>query len=117
LASGVLNGATSMGGPPVVLYLHRLGGGAYEIRARLFSYFALSAIPAIPLAWAGGVLGAPEAWQAAVSAPLVLGGVIAGRWLLPRLGEAAFRRGTLTLLAGSSAVAIVPVVARAFADG
>lgn len=108
--SGVLRGSTSMSGPPVVLYLHWLGGGADLIRGRLFGYFALLAISAIPLAWLGGVLGAREGWQSLASTPLVLGGVVAGRLLRPRLSERAFRAGTLALLVCTSGVAIAQVL-------
>lgn len=108
--SGVLRGSTSMSGPPVVLYLHWLGGGPDVIRLRLFGYFALLAISAIPLAWLGGVLGAREGWQAVASTPPVLAGVVAGRLVRPRLSERAFRGSTLALLVCTSAVAIGQVV-------
>jgi hypothetical protein len=110
LVSGLLRGATSMGGPPVVLYLHWLGGGPLLIRGRLFAYFALSALPGIALAWWSGVLGPREAWHALVSTPLVLGGIVGGRLLRPRLSAAAFRGGTLALLAVTSAVAVAQVL-------
>lgn len=104
--SGLLRGSTSMSGPPVVLYLHWLGGGAEVIRNRLFGYFALLAISAVPLAWWGGVIGAAEGWQALTSTPAVLAGVLGGRPVRARLSEAAFRAGTLALLVVTSAVAI-----------
>lgn len=108
--SGLLRGATSLSGPPVVLYLHWLGGGAAVIRSRLFAYFALLAVSAVPLAWLGGVLGPREWLQGLVSTPLVLLGVLAGRAVRPRISEAAFRGGTLALLVATSATAIAQVV-------
>ena len=108
--SGILRGATSMGGPPVVLYLHWLGGGPIEIRHRLFGYFALFSLTGIPIAWWGGVLGGDEARQALVSGPLVLTGVLAGRLVRPRLSEAVFRGSTVSLLVATSVVAIAQVL-------
>ena len=52
--SGVLRGATSMGGPPIVLYQHWLGGGPQVIRGRLFAYFALASLPGLVIAAFGG---------------------------------------------------------------
>lgn len=110
LLSGVLRGATSMGGPPVVLYLHWLGGGPIEIRSRLFGYFALFSLTGIPIAWLGGVLGGDEVKQALISAPLILAGVVAGRLIRPRLSEALFRGSTVSLLVVTSVIAIAQVM-------
>ncbi len=51
----------------------------------------------------------PELRQSLIATPLVLGGIVAGRLLRPRLSEATFRAGTLALLVATSAVAIAQV--------
>ncbi len=99
LLSGVLRGATGMGGPPVVLYQHWLGGDAATIRRRLFAYFAFFGLPGIPMALIGGVL-TPDVWAfVVVGLPAIALGIASGRLLRPRLSEVAFRRLSMALLA------------------
>lgn len=104
--SGILRGATSMGGPPVLLYVHWLGGGPVVIRGRMFAYFALFTIPGVLIAWAGGVIGDREVEQSLVAVPALLAGIVLGRWARPRVTDAWFRRSSMGLLAFTSGVAI-----------
>jgi uncharacterized membrane protein YfcA len=104
--SGVLRGATSMGGPPVLLYVHWLGGGPATIRGRMFAYFALFTIPGVLIAWLGGVIGARELEQSLAAVPAMLAGIVLGRWARPRVSDVWFRRSSMALLAFTSAVAL-----------
>jgi len=110
LVSGTLRGATSMGGPPVVLYLHWLGGDAMRIRSQLFAYFVLFAIPGIPLAWIGGVIGMKEVVLATASLPAVGLGILVGRSVRGRLSDVWYRRTSMGLLVVTSSIAITGAV-------
>lgn len=104
--SGVLRGATSMGGPPVLLYVHWLGGGPVTIRGRMFAFFAMFTVPGVLIAWWGGVIGAQELEQSLVSVPAVLLGIALGRWGRPHVSDAWFHRSSMALLVFTSSVAI-----------
>lgn len=109
--SGVLRGATSMGGPPVLLYVHWLGGGPPTIRGRMFAYFALFTVPGVLIAWWGGVIGARELEQSLVSVPAMLVGIALGRWGRPHVSDRWFHRSSMALLVFTSAVALGAAVA------
>lgn len=111
LLSGVLRGATSMGGPPVVLYMHWVGGDAVTIRGRLFGYLFLFTLPGIPLAFLGGVIGGREVEQALVALPAVGVGIVLGRYARPLVSEVWYRRLSMGLLGVTSAVAIAGAAA------
>jgi uncharacterized membrane protein YfcA len=113
IVSGVMRGATSMGGPPVVLYMHWLGGNAVTIRGRLFAYFLLFSLPGVPFAFLGGVIGGRELAQALVSLPAIGVGVVIGRYARPLVSEAWYRGLSMALLALTSTVAIAGAVASA----
>lgn len=106
LASGVMRGTTSMGGPALVLYFHWLGGGAARFRSRMFSYSALSGLPSIGIAAAAGVFNAD-------TMPVVLwglvgaaAGIVAGLRARPWVTDARLRRTTMALLVATSLLAI-----------
>ncbi len=106
LASGLMRGSTSMGGPALVLYFHWLGGGAARFRTRMFSYGAISGAPSIAIAAAAGVFNAD-------TMPVVLWGllgaafgVLAGVRLRPWISDARLRGMSMALLAATSLLAI-----------
>jgi hypothetical protein len=96
--SGVMLGATSMGGPPVILYLLSGPDAIQTTRANLTLFVGASSLAGIAALWAGGVLG----WQAASTglllAPGYYGGLVAGTRLFSRFDDLRFRRFTLWLL-------------------
>jgi len=55
IMGGVIRGAVSMGGPPIVLYQHWIGGGADRIRGSLTAYFFWVGIPATAMTVPSGV--------------------------------------------------------------
>ena len=96
--SGVMLGATSMGGPPVILYLLSGPDAIETTRANLTLFVGASSLAGIVALWAGGILG----WQAATTgvllAPGYYGGLVAGARLFARFDDIRFRRFTLMLL-------------------
>ncbi len=105
ILGGVIRGATSMGGPPIVLYQHWIGGGAERIRGRLFAYFFWVGVPATLIVAPSGVFthDVLRGWTLALPALAV--GLVAGRLIRPHIAEAWFGRLSMLLLAMTSALA------------
>lgn len=93
--SGTMVGATSMGGPPVILYLLAGPDPIDTTRANL-TYFvgaiSLAGVAALALT---GVLAAQGLWLAALLAPGYYLGMVAGTRLFSRFNDTRFRRFTL----------------------
>lgn len=103
--SGAMRGAVSMGGPPVILYQHWIGGGAASIRSRMFAFFFWGAIPTVLLAIVTGVIDA-DSWPYVLAACLgLVPGILGGRDLRPRINEVLFGRLSMGLLGGTASVA------------
>lgn len=96
--SGAMLGATSIGGPPVILYL-LAGPDRIEVtRANLTLFVAGSCIAGLALLWAQGVLDPAGAWAALWLAPGYYGGLVVGTRLFARFDDARFRQFTLLLM-------------------
>ena len=110
LASGILNGATSLSGPPVILFLTNQIVGKDTFRGSLAVYFLLLNIIAAPAFIAGGLLNGAVAVGTAWRFPFVIAGALIGSKLSGVMGENRFRKAALVLLlllgAGSVLTAI-----------
>lgn len=104
--SGVLNGATSMSGPPVVLYLTGRRLPKSSLRGTLAAFFILGNLTALAALVAGGMLDAPAAGHSLLLAAAVFPGYFAGRSLTGRLSSDGFRR---TVLLTMAAVALAEI--------
>lgn len=102
---GVIRGATSMGGPPIVLYQHWIGGGSLRIRGRLFAYFFWVGVPATLLVVPSGVFTREVLRDSALALPALAVGLVGGRFLRPHIPEAWFGRLSMLLLAATSGLA------------
>lgn len=102
---GIIRGATSMGGPPIVLYQHWIGGGAMRIRGRLFAYFFWVGVPALLLILPSGVFTRDVLRSSALALPALGVGLVGGRLIRPHIAEAWFGRLSMLLLAATSALA------------
>jgi uncharacterized membrane protein YfcA len=100
--SGVMAGATSMGGPPVILYLLSGPDLVETTRANLTLFVGAISLAGIIVLWAGGVLGASAAWAALLLAPGYYLGLIAGTRAFAHFNDVRFRRFTLLLLVAVS---------------
>ncbi len=105
LIGGVVRGAISMGGPPVVLYQHWVGGGSERIRGRLYAYFFWLGVPATLMAVPTGLFTEQVIRDSAVALPALAAGILLGRVLRPRLAERWFGLLSMLLLAVTSAFA------------
>lgn len=105
-ASGALNAALAMPGPPVAAYATAIRIGKDSVRSTVLVTF-LFAYPVALGAQAAATGLSPEIWTVAppLALPTVLG-TIAGAAVAGRVGETAFRWITIAfLLAGVSALA------------
>jgi uncharacterized protein len=110
-ASGVLNGAAGIPGPPAIVFYFATTGMAVS-RATLVAFFLFT--DAYGLAWAGGAgLLAGVGWKLiAVALPFSLVGIWIGQRLYVRLDEARLRRLIWALLAILGALGAVSAVIR-----
>jgi len=99
LASGILNGATTFSGPPVILFLANQNVEKDSFRGSLAIYFLLLNILAAPAFIVGRLLTAPVALATAWRFPFVIVGALVGSKLSGVLGEGRFRKAALGFLA------------------
>ncbi len=100
--SGTLVGATSMGGPPVIIYL-LAGPDRIEITRANLTFF-VGAVSTAGLAglWLNDALTWRAVGVAALLAPGYYGGMVLGTRLFPRFNDKRFRQFTLALMAAVS---------------
>jgi uncharacterized membrane protein YfcA len=105
LSSGLLSTATTLGGPPVVLYLMSRRLTPQTMRDTLVVLSVLRTPPSVlALALAGALRWRPEIpvlWLA------VLAGYACGKWVFARLDAARYERGVLALLVVAALTATV----------
>ncbi|MFY9317075.1 MAG: sulfite exporter TauE/SafE family protein [Burkholderiales bacterium] len=101
--SGAMLGATSIGGPPVILYLLSGPDPVTATRANLSLFVAGSALAGLLSLWAGGALAAGAVLASLLLAPGYLAGLAGGVRLFARFDDQRFRRFTLLLLITVSA--------------
>lgn len=96
--SGAMLGATSIGAPPVILYLLSGPDPVATTRANLTLFLVVTSAAGLAMLWRREILDAPAAWTALWLAPAYYLGLLAGVRLFPYLGETRFRQLTLLLL-------------------
>jgi hypothetical protein len=96
--SGAMLGATSVGAPPVILYLLSGPDTVQTTRANLTLYLVVSSTAGLVMLWARGVLDLNAAWTALLLAPGYYGGLALGVRLFPYFSDTRFRQFTLLLL-------------------
>ena len=101
--AGAMLGATSIGGPPVILYLLAGPDRIDTTRANLTLFVAASCIIGLVMLWTQGVPGLSAAWTALWLAPGYYGGLVVGTRLFSRFNDVRFRQFTLLLMIAVSA--------------
>jgi uncharacterized membrane protein YfcA len=96
--SGAMLGATSIGGPPVILYLLSGPDPIETTRANLTLYVAVSSLIGVIMLWHQGVFDARAGWMSVLLAPAYYVGLLIGLRLFPRFSDTRFRQFTLMLL-------------------
>lgn len=96
--SGVLYAATSMGAPPVILYLLAGSDPIVTTRANLVVFVSLISAVSLAVLAAGGVVTAPAAAWSLALAPIFLGATWLGAQAFRLWGERNFRTWVFVLL-------------------
>ena len=98
--SGAMMATTSVGGPPVLLYMLSSHDRPATVRANAIMYYFATQIVLLAVLFATGIAGAPALLRAVILFPFML----AGSWLGVRLfrgaDEGFYRRVALGLLLG-----------------
>jgi uncharacterized protein len=109
LVSGVISGLSSMGGPPIIVYLLALGHDAARVRASSIVFFlAAGMVSAIPMAATGLITREVLVWTV-VSVPVLFGGSWIGTWGFRRAKPVHHRMTALVVLS----VLAIGLIARA----
>jgi len=105
--SGIMRGATSMGGPPVVLYEHWRGAAPMIIRRRLLAFFALTGISGVAFAGGIGIFSTNLALLSLGGLPAIAIAIYGGRFIRPRISDLWFRRVSMALLLFMGVISLV----------
>ncbi len=99
---GALSSATSMGGPPVVLYLLGREKEIDRYRATLLAYFLPSGVFAFAALAVVGRVNGDVLTVVAAALPAVVAGILTGGWLRTHLNPERFRRAVVGVLIATS---------------
>ena len=105
--SGLLRGSVSMPGPPVIIYQHWIGGGAENIRSRMFAYMLAMAVPTTLLLLIMGVFTAQTLIYTIPGVVAVIIGNYISQRVRPHMSESLFKFCSMLLLLVSASALIV----------
>ncbi len=100
--SGIVNGASSLGGLPIVLFMAADGASAATLRASIIAYLFITDIYATGLMTYSGVMELSTVTLALLSVPILALGIWVGGRRFSTATPESFRRFTLRLLIGLS---------------
>lgn len=98
LAGGVITGAATIGGPPVVAFLMAGPFKAAQNRAAIILYFVFIQLVAIAMYWLGGLLSWPIVGVCILVMPPLMAGMWIGQRMFAKASEDGFRRVALVFL-------------------
>jgi hypothetical protein len=98
VASGLLNGAFGIGGPPVVLFYFSTPGAAAIGRASIIFFFLFTDLLGVGYFATQGIVTVQSFIQSALWLPALLIGVWLGAHGFKRMNQDAFRRWVLAIL-------------------
>jgi len=101
--SGIVGGSTSMGGPPIVLYLIGREPDVAAFRATLLAFFLPGSVLQIALLAGVGRITGDVLLLAGVALPAVVAGLAAGVWLRGRVRPERFHALVVAVLIVTSA--------------
>ena len=96
--SGAMTGATSLGGPPVLMYLLSSPARAESNRANIITYFGLISLVLVVALLLEGIYTSATWWRGLFLTPVFMGGAWIGARAFDRTSEATFRRLVLYFL-------------------
>ncbi|NKB49178.1 MAG: TSUP family transporter [Alphaproteobacteria bacterium] len=105
--SGLLSGATGIGGPPVILYLMAGNDQPIVLRANMIGYFTIVLIGMAISFGIIGLFGSTVLWRTGFMMVPFIVGIFVGAKLFPFASERTFRNIALTVLAVSATYVIL----------
>ncbi|MDH3579233.1 MAG: sulfite exporter TauE/SafE family protein [Hyphomicrobiales bacterium] len=108
IVSGLAQGATGIGGPPIVVMLLSHDVVADSVRANVIAMMGSLTLVALPVLWAYGLLTPPVLLVGAISAFVYFGTVYLGTRFYAGRGKELYRRVSLAVLA---AIALTTLLA------
>lgn len=96
--SGLLQGSTSLSGPPVILFFVNQGVEKQVFRANLVAYFTVLSLATIPVFVLGGIITKEVINHVLWFLPAMIIGVIAGIKLAHKVDEKLFRNLALIIV-------------------
>jgi uncharacterized protein len=105
--SGVVGGSTSMGGPPIVLYLLGREREIAAFRATLLAFFLPGSVLQIAILAGVGRITGDVLLLVAAALPAVVAGLFAGAWLRRHVEPERFRAIVVAVLIVTSAGVLV----------
>lgn len=100
IASGLMNGAFAIPGPPVIVYVMMCISDPARSRAFLMAFFFASNIIAMGMFTAAGVVTAVPFYLFVIAMPVMLFGDRFGAWLFHRVHGSSYRPVALTVSLG-----------------
>jgi len=104
MVSGCMGVSIGVNGPPVVAWMAYQPWGRNAVRATLTTYFLLAGVGAVSVQGTQGLVTPSVLAMYAWSLPALAVGLYSGAACCGRIGDRAFRRVLLTLLAASGSV-------------
>lgn len=104
LLSGVANGASGVGGPPIVLYYLAGDGGSAALRATVICYFFIIDVVSAGLYGVRGLVSAEVLALTALCIPASVAGVWLGSRLFDKASEQLYRRVAYAIIAGAALI-------------
>lgn len=105
--SGIMQGALSLSGPPLVLFLSNQGVEKNTFRANLTAYFTAMNIVSLPAFLLGGMVDQSVVTTTLWSLPGMVLGIFLGGHLANRMPDQVFRRIALGLMCLAGLMAMV----------
>lgn len=109
--SGLINGATTMGGPPVIVYYLAVPGAVAIGRASILVFFFFLSIATTGSAWIAGLVTVKVLVWTALMLPCFFAGSILGDRGFDKSGADTYRKVAMAALACVAVVAILRALA------
>jgi hypothetical protein len=111
MLSGMLRASTSMGGPPLVLYMLGREREVEAFRSTVLTVFLFNSVLTVTGLAIAGEIGGEVLAATGVAVPALALGLLAGAWLRSRVQQEVFRTLVLAVLVLTSIGVIVSVSA------
>ncbi len=110
VVSGIINGASANGGPPVILLFFSSPSGAAVGRATIIAYFFITDVWASAIFVQQGLTTWNTLWVALVFLPVMVAGLYIGHRLYGKLDEQKFKKGAIIFLMVVSAISCLRIL-------